>query len=88
MRDCQDRGEMIFLDGSVGFIFVNDLKEMRPLFDILCKAMEIECPARRLYEETRIGSDTARKMGREDEMVLTSLRGGLQALGNGSWNDI
>lgn len=41
-------------DGSVEFLSATDPKEMRPLFDIFYKAMEIECITRRLYEESRI----------------------------------
>jgi hypothetical protein len=41
-------------DGSVEFLSATNPKEMRPLFDIFYKAMEIECITRRLYEETRI----------------------------------
>jgi hypothetical protein len=41
-------------DDSVEFLSVNDPEEMRPLFNIFYKAMEIECVTRRLYEETMI----------------------------------
>jgi hypothetical protein len=41
-------------DGSLEFVFINDPKEMRSLFDIFYKASETECKIRHLYEESRI----------------------------------
>jgi len=42
-----------FHDDSVEFIFVNDPMKMKPILDILYKAMEIECRTHDLYEESR-----------------------------------
>jgi Nitroreductase family len=67
-------------DGSIEFLSANESEEMRPLFDIFYKAMEIECMTRRLYEETRIWFRFSEKERAEKRDGLSVPQMGMEGL--------